>query len=378
MPDPAQFSTRNFPISFTVNGGHVHPDLGQALRPPGERGPYYGPWVPAHDPHEPWEYPSVVSTLCFQIDATKVTLWDKEGLSSEFKTLLLRCLPFAEKAPGKRRGRAELMVILTKGFGPYLPTPPPGTTYEARRAQEDPTRWEIHMQVPPDAPLPKSLLIPPEDWRVITVLVNMGEVTKHDINRLTNDLKGVLDHWLPQAPNTPRFKSALPESYHDGLGRHNPIELDFLHNVTPQNFYRDLRRYDLCMAYRVPYRLIAYLEARERKGLPIPATPSRKRVKFKVRGEDSVEESVKRIYRAIHRQGFYQRPGYVPEDGPDHGTTPAGEDANETLYPKVSPLSCSVHGRDCPPDCARFIDWWARVEPTLQTDRTGQGREILM
>jgi hypothetical protein len=126
-----------------------------------------------------------------------------------------------------------------------------------------------------------------------------------------------------------------------------------------------VRRYDLHLGHRLSYRLIAALalEGKGRRGQPIPDSPRPQRVGHPMKAESSVEESVKQIYRAIHRTPYRARSGQPLLDRPE----------------AVEPYSCSLPGHRGGPGCDEQCPTWLTYSQSLSlpSDRKGSGTERL-
>jgi hypothetical protein len=174
----------------------------------------------------------------------------------------------------------------------------------------------------------------------VSVTVNLAEVTKWNLDKLGRDFKAIVRQALRESPYSPAKARRMQE----------PPPLHFLRTVTPDQFYRDLKRYDLWAKYRLPFRLIAFFENKEKQGEAIPSPPRRKKLGFSVPGEDAVEKSVQRIFRAIHRKELRCRPSLL-------------RDILEIESP--AEYRCGTHRNteQCTEECAQ--DWMAQFDATL-------------
>jgi hypothetical protein len=187
----------------------------------------------------------------------------------------------------------------------------------------------------------------------ITMTIHLSSITMRTLRALSAEFKALLRTALKLA--------------HQPAEKHEPERLKFLATVQPEQFRVDLRRYDLCMKLGLSYRLTALIEGFQEKAVPIPKGTLTRRLGYKVQGEDAVEESVKRIYLAIHEHHFRQRKGY------------ARTIASESVPSSLAPFSCPTHGWEkCPgKGCGHFDAWFAIAERELPSAQTGQGVEVL-
>jgi len=241
--------------------------------------------------------------------------------------------------------------------------------------------------------LPEQRPAPPPGHAKVTVTVRLAGVTHWDIARAEKDfedavrgaVKSLPTHWgAPRSvvgsepANRVRFAAderhlvalvvflrrrpvrmkALSAAFRQALRRAlktRPRQksvrvLAFLWTTSAKKFSRDLRRYDLYVNDRVSCRAIALQEAAERAGQPI--SPQRlRRVGWSVSGEESVADSVQRVFRAIHRRALPARFRRHPET--------------------LAPYSCAEHGQRCPPECLTLQEFRRRVTLQLPSDTTG-------
>ncbi len=166
----------------------------------------------------------------------------------------------------------------------------------------------------------------------IYVRVDLSRTTLWDLDRLATDFKEVLRNALAQYR-----KTGTPS---------DPSELAFLKTVRKDVFYRDLKRYDLHINHRLPYRLIGFLELHGRT--PPDASLSSHRVGKTVSTESSVSDSVRRIYAAIHRVKYRWK-----------STQPEKRTESERPY------HCPNHDRQlCPASCPelkKFEAWFNKT-----------------
>jgi hypothetical protein len=188
----------------------------------------------------------------------------------------------------------------------------------------------------------------------VTMTVDLSSVTIWNLQALANEFKALVRTALKLAPRP--------------VQKGEPERLKFLATIQPEQFRTDLRRYDLRMKHGLSYRQTARAEGFRNKGLEIPKNTLKRKVGDEVRGEDAVEESVKRIYLAIHGRQFRQRKGYGRMT----------RDASAPGLP-LPTFSCPTHGSDCPSveDCTYLKTWMDAVEAELPSDQTGQVTKIL-
>jgi hypothetical protein len=309
-------------------------------------------------------------------DATKLdritALWElmhRDPLGQELTDVLLQLS--AEKIPQHERSalidrRIEYEAKLCQKYGVHhLYIPEPMLQGAAQRYADAGVRcWFLPGHealvsatinwVPPDTvqfgpsgvETPDSHPIPPGQPPLLTIQIDLSKVNQHDLERIASAVKE-------------RVRQALRSLPPDVAADHSPDipALKFLRARSKKGFYQDLRRYDLHTGYGLSYRLIAFLETQELKGYPMPATPQRRRVGRSVPGDDAVERSVKRIYRAIHRKTYQARRRRL--DAPAHDR---------------APYYCPTHGNECPDmTCPHLQRWWTQIMPSLPTDGTGRG-----
>ncbi len=193
--------------------------------------------------------------------------------------------------------------------------------------------------------------LPEDEPPLLMFVVDLSRVSTWDLDWLARDLKRAVTVVLKRRPR--------------GHARSDPAELQFLRNKDPKIFARDIQRYDLHMKYGLSYRLIAALEAKARRGQPIPHSPRRQVVGVKVKAESSVEESVKQIYRAIHRTPYRARRGRPPFD-----------------HPEPEQYTCPLPGHQggrggpaCDEQCPTWVTYSQSL--SLPSDRMGSGTERL-
>jgi len=252
----------------------------------------YGQW-------HPMMYTVDLPRLAFVIDLTKITLWDLKRLATEFARTIrkqLRALPRqARRMPPARPNRSPMSVS----------------------GSANSTRITVHLD-------------------------RMGS---KNLGRLARAFKQAIRKGV-------KARSDIVEK--------RLAPLTFLRTISVggglfRKFLRDLRRYDLHMAHGLSFRLIAALEADERRGIRFPKDVVPRRVGAPVRGADSVEASVQRIYEAIHRKHYRARRRRL--DAPAEG---------------VDSFSCPNHGRECADlSCGYLKLWYEKVRPTLPSDKTG-------
>jgi hypothetical protein len=133
-----------------------------------------------------------------------------------------------------------------------------------------------------------------------TFQVDLSGITLWDLDKISKEFRRALRSFLRSRP---AWSGAVPP------------QLAFLQTVRTEQFFKDLRRYDLYMEQRLSCRKIAAFEkaideAREKgrtltvddclKVMPGPVSGSAQR-------ESSVRASVKRIFEAIYRRTFRAR-----------------------------------------------------------------------
>lgn len=179
-------------------------------------------------------------------------------------------------------------------------------------------------------PDPKQDQVP-----ALYVRVDLSRTTLWDLDKLATDFKEIL-------------RTALDLSRETGV-LSDPRELAFLKTVRQDVFYRDLRRYDLHVKHRLPYRLIGLYEAHGRT-TPPDASLSSHRVGKPIQTESGVSDSVRRIYEAIHRVK-YSAKSAQPESRADF----------------EAPYDCPDHGTGCPLSCPEVKKFEARFNKAFRT-----------
>jgi hypothetical protein len=142
-------------------------------------------------------------------------------------------------------------------------------------------RQEVFFSAAPEDPCP-----------TLTITVNLAEVTHRDLERLASEFKYHVGQELRARPRRSRRESR---------------PLDFLRTVTEEQFYQDLRRYDLHITEGLTFRKIAFTESLEKRGKSHDDQFRSRPLRVNTRGESAVRESVARIYRAIHRKAYKAR-----------------------------------------------------------------------
>ncbi len=221
----------------------------------------------------PWQFPGPMNanappSIFFQIDLSKVTLWDLQRLARDFKRILRKFLRGSYKPPrGWPASEPEELAFLS------------------------PVGSSVFFQI------------------------DLSRVTLWDLERLARDFKMNLRKSLGGSHKPLR-----------GWPASEPEELAFLRTVRPDVFYRDLQRYDLHIKHGLSYRLIALLEV-EGKASNLDQIPQQRLVRKKIPPESGVGDSVPRIYQAIYRKKYNAKRrrldtpavGIEPYHCPTHG-----------------------------------------------------------
>lgn len=203
--------------------------------------------------------------------------------------------------------------------------------------------------IPPLASGDREQLLPPPDGAEpsVTFTVNLARVRTWDYERLASKFKDTIR----------LLRKMMPDDMKQRPSRDSKNQLAFVRTISEDKFQLYLRRYDLHMEQGLTFRQIAALEAMERNGQEPEANRVGKRLK-PVRGEDSVEKSVKVIHRAIFRTLYSARRRRL--DAPARG---------------ARPFSCPDHpGGACNRNCGHLRAWHDEVRRTLPRDSTGRLR----
>jgi hypothetical protein len=175
--------------------------------------------------------------------------------------------------------------------------------------------------------------------------VDLEKITMWDLELLAREVKSAVREALRTMPTEMRS---------------DPPELAFLRTVTAKKFDVHLLRYDLHIKYGLTFRLVAVLESLERRGRKIQEIPRHRRVGLPVKAESAVADSVKLIYKAIHRRSYnakrrrldHPAEGFEPYCCPHH--------------PNTNPAN------SCDEKCKHLKDWKKRIWPTLPSEKTGK------
>jgi len=292
---------------YDLKGIFVHPpaflrllQYAQALHQGSGDGVWapYGRWNPIWIDGTPQQ-------VTIRIDLTKITVWHLDELAAEFKSIIRKRL--AAVPPELRKARRRSRDLRRQDLGKER------VLGFREITGRDPLRVEMRIDLAP---------------------INLWH-----LKRLSTAFKCLIGKHLKSLP--PHLRRA-------------PSPLAFLRTLSFRRFFLALQRYDRHMEEGRSFRQIAALEAQERRG-EVPRDPPPRRVGRQIRGEDSVEASVQKTYRAIY--GALYRARRRRLDAPAEG---------------IGSFSCPDHGTDCPNmSCAHLRSWWARVGPTLPSDRTG-------
>jgi hypothetical protein len=190
--------------------------------------------------------------LTFTVDLRKITQWDLETVAEEFRQRL----------------------------------------HQARRLLPDSLRLRRGQR----RNTPLALLREEPDGTAVVAHVDLGSFTTPMTTSLVEEFKRYLKRALQALPASLRIPSA----------RRAPAALAFLPSVSDANFDRYVRWYDLCVTHGFSFRQVAAYEAPTKEGAR-SGRPSRRRIGYAIRGEDTVEKAVKLIYRAIHRKAYRHR-----------------------------------------------------------------------
>jgi hypothetical protein len=173
----------------------------------------------------------------------------------------------------------------------------------------------------------------------LMIKVNLRSVTLRDAKAVGRRCAQVIRDKL----------EALPDVLRKPPSRRDPSDLAFLPRLSDATFQQELRRYDLFVTDGLSLRQIALLESMQRAGRSVAGEAARRRVGWKVKGEDAVEKSVRRIYRALHGRDLVARRRRL--DFPPH---------------EERRFFCPSHPNgDCSSDCPYLARWWKRIRGTL-------------
>lgn len=221
------------------------------------------------------------------------------------------------------------------GFkGIYVP--PPEFLRLLQKCGGRPEDYGEHLWAPYGKP---SLIFARGTGSRIDVRIDLTRTTIWDLESIVSAVKRCLRQRLKDLPLEVKRKVA---------------PLEFVRTIRPSNFWRDLRRYDRHVGGGLSFRQIAALEVQERTGQAVADQLQPRRIGWPVRGEDSVERSVRTIYEAIHGTRYRARRRRL--DSPAVG---------------VDAYNCPEHGSECSKTCRYLRNWLARVRPTLPSDNTG-------
>jgi len=249
----------------------------------------------------------------------------------------------------------------------------------------------------------------------LTITLDLSQVTTNDLERLTWEFKAIVKQALQSLPTSPvsdpqAVETALSYTVHGQQSTQSPttrptltVVLDcsrvnqrylqrleqkfkaLLHEARAhvpeerfehklfrwEEFIRDVRRYDWHMHEGMSFRDIAFQERlieenarqhgetlEEPWALPTPFISRQDTIP--IREEDGVEQGIKKIYQAIHRQPY-----------PTAGIEPDTEALGKFQY------RCRYHPlNDCPEDCAYASQWMKSIRKFLPTDYRGGSREV--
>ena len=130
-------------------------------------------------------------------------------------------------------------------------------------------------------------------------------------------------------------------------GCSEPKELNFLRTMQPDKFARAVQRFDMNQKHVLSFRQIAWWEKREEQGTCLPFSSVPRYIGEAIIGEDGVENDVKRIYEAIHREPYLARRRRL--DAPAQG---------------LGAYACPDHPQgDCPASCGHVHDFGVAIRP---------------
>jgi hypothetical protein len=166
----------------------------------------------------------------------------------------------------------------------------------------------------------------------VSVSINLAHVTQRDLNRIATTVKRIVKA-------ATAFSSHRPFKGH----KHSDTALDFLRTITLERFALALKRYDSWVTGDT-FSKIASAETNAR----LSESPPRR---LKGTSADQVENDIKQIHFAIHRQPLKARRRRT--DAPAIG---------------FEQYHCPQHGRGCLEDCDYMKDWYRKVRRVLPPD----------